>query len=225
MPLAPPALPVAPTPRRPQCARCERPVSACLCAWCRPVANDCEVLLLQHPLEQHQAKGSARLLRLSLARCALQVGEQFDEAGLRALLWAGGRQPLLLYPDDTADPAPTQACRPALTPGADPRTLRLVVLDATWRKSRKLLYLNPLLQTLPRWALHEPPPSLYLPLRKPQQLAVQRSTLEASCLALAQLEQAPQRYEALLQAFAGWVQQAGAPAAASPLDATSTHGH
>jgi len=42
-----------------------------------------------------------------------------------------------------------------------PAQLRLVVLDATWRKSRKLLHLHPLLQALPRLPLRDPPPSLY----------------------------------------------------------------
>ena len=35
----------------------------------------------------------------------------------------------------------------------DPSRLRLIVLDGTWRKSRKMLYRNPLLQQLPRLSL------------------------------------------------------------------------
>ena len=68
----------------------------------------------------------------------------------------------------------------------DPSRLRLIVLDGTWRKSRKMLYRNPLLQQLPRLSLQRMPASHYL-IRKahrPDQL----STLEATCAALAQLE-------------------------------------
>lgn len=51
--------------RRPVCARCQRPQSHCLCGWVRLTDNRVPVLLLQHPLEVAQAKGSARLLGLS----------------------------------------------------------------------------------------------------------------------------------------------------------------
>ena len=64
-------------------------------------------------------------------------------------------------------------------------TLWPMVLDGTWRKSRKMLYQNPVLHALPRLPLTQMPASHYL-IRKahaPDQL----STLEASCYALAQL--------------------------------------
>ena len=66
--------------------------------------------------------------------------------------------------------------------------LRLVLLDGTWRKSRKMLWANPLLQALPRLALHHVPASRYA-IRKahaPHQL----STLEATQQALRHLEPA-----------------------------------
>jgi DTW domain-containing protein YfiP len=83
--------------------------------------------------------------------------------------------------------------------------LRLVVLDATWRKSRKMLHQNPALQRLPRLALDEVPQSRYA-IRKahaPGQL----STLEATCAALAQLEGDTTRWQPLLAAFDGFVAQ------------------
>ena len=53
-------------PRRATCAVCQRPQVTCLCAWVRPVTHATEVLVLQHPLEAHHAKNTARLLHLSL---------------------------------------------------------------------------------------------------------------------------------------------------------------
>ena len=50
---------------------------------------------------------------------------------------------------------------------AQPQALRLVVLDGTWRKSRKMLYRNPGLQQLPRLALQDLPPGRYA-IRKAQ---------------------------------------------------------
>ena len=186
-------------PRRPTCPQCARPLRTCLCRWITPVDNRVEVLILQHPLEVGQAKGSAVLLQRSLGNSQLSTGEQFDATALETLLHAGSRTSVLLYPDE---PGVAQAVDNPLTPPAGER-LRLVVLDGTWRKSRKLLHLNPALQRLPRLALVAPPPSQYT-IRKahrPDQL----STLEATCLALAQLEQAPERYAPLLSAFGEFV--------------------
>ena len=92
------------------CVRCLRPLATCLCALVRPTAHRTEVLVLQHPQEQRQAKNSVALLRLSLAqllylpdmgdhplRRQLEVarllvqlaGEQGEEAGLAAAVGAG----------------------------------------------------------------------------------------------------------------------------------------
>ena len=72
--------------RRPRCDRCALPLRTCVGALVTRVANQVDVLVLQHPDEQHQAKGSARLMGLSLARCRVIVGETFEPATLRELL-------------------------------------------------------------------------------------------------------------------------------------------
>jgi DTW domain-containing protein YfiP len=77
---------------------------------------------------------------------------------------------------------------------------RLVVLDATWRKSLKMLHLNPALMALPRLALQDLPPPRYRAMRRARR-ADQLSTLEAVCTALAQLEQDGARYQPMLDGF------------------------
>lgn len=197
---------VTAAPRRPTCTRCLRPSRTCLCSWITPTPNEVEVLLLQHPLEVHQAKGSAKLLALSLRHCTLAVGEAFEPAALRALLDAPtqtGRiaRNVLLYPDQgqqsaaerggghtmTDDPADTTAAR------------RLIVLDGTWRKSAKILHLNPALLALPRLSLQADAPSRYLIRKAPR--AGRYATLQAVCMALGQLEAAHERYGPLQVAF------------------------
>jgi DTW domain-containing protein YfiP len=69
----------------------------------------------------------------------------------------------------------------------------------------KILHCNPLLQTLQRLQLNRTPPSAYL-IRKARHIQ-QLSTLEATCHALAQLEQDESRYKPLLAAFDGFVSQ------------------
>jgi len=201
---------------RPRCPGCLRPHSACICRWVRPAAHRTEVLILQHPLEVHEAKGTARLLHQSLPHSRMVTGERFDASTLQQWLTApfGAQDPpepprhaLLLYPEAPQDAALGIATPPPLNPAwlQAPERLRLVVLDATWRKSRKMLHLNPLLQQLPRLPLQDMPASHYL-IRKahrPDQL----STLEASCAALAQLEGGAERFEPLLAAFDGFVAQ------------------
>jgi DTW domain-containing protein YfiP len=195
------------TSRRATCAVCLRAQSACICRWIVPLASSVELLVLQHPLEVRNAKNSARLLHLCLAGSRLEVGEGFDASLIDTLLFEGERTPLLLYPDTPGDASLGIAPPPFFNESVlqHPERLRLVVLDATWRKSRKMLYLNPALQRLPRLALREVPPSAYR-IRKahaPHQL----STLEAAAHALAQLENKSVYYQPLLAAFDGFVQQ------------------
>ena len=191
--------------RRLACTTCLRPQSACICQWITPVAHPVEVLILQHPLELDNPKGSARLLHLSLPGSRLVTGEVFDLPAL--LAGAGGaKHNLLLYPQ-TPQTQPTEIAPGQLAPGAldDPARLRLVVLDGTWRKSRKMLYAHALLQQLPRMALQGVGASHYL-IRKahrPDQL----STLEAACAALAQLHGGAEPLQPLLAAFDGFVAQ------------------
>ena len=192
------------------CGLCLRPQSTCICQWVRPTDHVVEVWVLQHPMEEHHAKGSARLLHLSLPHSRLQVGEAFT-----APVWpVDGKHTLLLYPDTPLDTAPDLRAPPLLPAELlqHPSQLRLVVLDGTWRKSRKMLYQSPPLQQLPRLALRGMPPSHYR-IRKAH-LPDQLSTLEATCAALAQLEGGEQeggdRFGPLLAAFDGFVaQQAG----------------
>ena len=185
------------------CTHCLRPQSACICQWVRPVEHAAEVLILQHPLEIHHAKNSGRLLHLSLSGSRILVGERVDAREWEEVL-TEPKYTVLLYP-------PTEAAGTMPAPGPDlirmkdPAQVRLVVIDATWRKSRKMLHLNPGLQQLPRMALDAVPSSRYLirKAHKPGQL----STLEATCAALAQLGGNAEALERLLAAFDSFVAQ------------------
>lgn len=195
------------------CATCLRPQSTCICCWIAPTSFDASLLILQHPLEVAQAKGSARLLQLCIPGSVMLTGEMFDPAVLTSQLHADGRTPLLLYPDDATAPAP----RPLLA--QEPAThLRLVVLDGTWRKSRKMLHLNPTLAALPRMALRHMPPSHYR-IRKahrPDQL----SSFEAAVHALDALQgnSPANKLARLLDAFDGFVGQQASYASPRPRE-------
>jgi DTW domain-containing protein YfiP len=174
--------------------RCLRPQATCLCALARPTAHRTEVLVLQHPQEQRQAKNSVALLRLSLAHCEVVIGERFAPRALQALLQRPGRDTRLLYPDVPAAPAPSAAGTNAGAP------LRLVVLDATWRKSLRMLHEHPALAELPRLSLDAPAPTRYRAIRAARR-ADQVSTLEATVQALEMLEGPTFDAAPLLDAF------------------------
>lgn len=182
----------------------------CLCALATPTAHGTEVLVLQHPKEQRQAKNSVALLRLSLANCQVVVGERFAPETLAALLHRADRQPLLLYPDTPAAPAASTAATIPQVP------FRLVVIDATWRKSLRMLLERPVLAALPRLSLGAPPPTRYRAIRAARRLH-EVSTLEATAQALAQLEGPGFDSGPLLDAFGRFVasvaarQPAGGP--------------
>ncbi len=176
------------TSTRPRCPQCLRAQRACICTLAQPVASDVQVLILQHPMEEREAKGTARLLHLCLgASSRLVVGESFDPAALHALLhapWQAGdtpRQAILLYPATEGQPVP------ALDSPLAPQQHRLIVIDGTWRKTSKMLHANPGLQTLPRLPLNITTAGRYR-IRKARR-ADQLSTLEASALALGQMQE------------------------------------
>ncbi len=165
---------------------------------------------MQHPDESTNAKNTAGLLHLSLKNSQLLVGEKFTDTLLQPLLHADGRLPLLLYPA-LADYRSLGIRPPPATPDLGKiyaQQLRLIVIDATWRKSRKMLYLNPMLQELPLLSLDNTPPSIYK-IRKAHS-ENQLSTLEASCYALQQLERRAVHYEPLLQAMVNFIAQLAA---------------
>ncbi|KTB62834.1 hypothetical protein AO066_10265 [Pseudomonas fluorescens] len=173
---------------RPQCSRCLRPLTHCLCALIPSLDSRTRVLLLQHPSEVNHALNTARLAALGLNNAQLVVGEVFDD--LATLLNPPGYQARLLFPSDDAQPL--QHYAPDDTP------LLLVVPDGTWRKARKLLHLNPLLAALPRVTLVGDAVSRYRLRKAPGPGAL--STVEAIAQALQVLE-APTSFEPLLRPF------------------------
>lgn len=191
------------------CKTCRKPNRACLCAFITPISNTVELCILQHANEAQHAKNTAILLQLSLSACNTLVSsreETFDDETLQEALYKGGRIPILLYPP--YDESDARIEPPPALPSIEQSSLdnlRLVVIDATWRKSRKLLYLHPQLQHLPRWSVLSSNPSIYK-IRKADS-ENQLSTLEASCYALGQLEEMPSRYYPLLQAMTQFVDQ------------------
>ncbi|MCQ4280038.1 DTW domain-containing protein [Pseudomonas stutzeri] len=168
---------------RPQCPRCQRPSSHCLCSLIPSLDSSTEVLILQHPSETAHALNTARLAALGLRNAQLRVGEVVT-------LPVDERDNYLLFPGVDATPLES------LASGARP--LRLIVPDGTWRKARRLLHLNPELAALPRVSLPAGLVSRYRLRKAPVPGAL--STIEAIVTAVNMLEGGG-RFDQLLRPF------------------------
>jgi DTW domain-containing protein YfiP len=157
-------------------------VPSCYCAHVPRLHNHWPVRILQHPQESHHALGTARIASLGLNDCLLGTGKN-PERMLPSL-----QDCVLIYPGKGSQPISR------LQSG----TVRpLLFLDATWRKSQRMLLESALLAALPRYHLENPIPSRYRIRREPRAEAV--STLEAIVQTLEILEAAPGRYAGLLE--------------------------
>ena len=182
------------------CPQCHRPLLTCICDLAVALQSSVEVVIWQHPDEVRHPKNSAALLQLSLTEVRTLVAEQCSEQEFA--IWCHelngewrddrGKTNVLLSPLSDAPQYPTKD-------EVQLDHLRLIVIDGTWRKARKICHLNPWLQTLPALALDTQQQPLYA-MRKAEKPG-QFSTLEAVCHALAQLECNPHKYQPLLQSF------------------------
>jgi len=175
---------------RPRCPDCQRPPASCYCARVPRLHNRWPVRILQHPLEARHAIGTARIAALGLSDCQLA-----SSTALEALesLW---QDCVLVYPGP--DSQPLSALRPGVI-------RPLLFVDATWRKSRRMLLECAALAALPRFHLEDPVPSRYRIRREPHKGAV--STLEAIVQSLEVLEAAPGRYAGLLDVMDALVEE------------------
>lgn len=169
--------PTQPTLPRQRCAQCLRPAAYCLCALIPDIANATRILIVQHPDEQKHALNTARLLVAGLQNAELVVTECLPADWCARLTDAQWHTELLF-------PGPATPVLQAAESARLPR--QLVLLDGTWRKARRLLYLNPLLQQLPRVALPDGLISRYRLRKAPMAGAL--STIEAGVHALQALE-------------------------------------
>ena len=110
-----------------RCWRCFRPVRFCLCKYAEPVDAGVKFVLLMHPKEaKRERTGTGRIAHVSLA----------DERYF----------PVLLYPGKDAHTVRTEG----FTDLVGDKTLLVIVIDATWFCSRKVIEHSAFLLDLPR---------------------------------------------------------------------------
>lgn len=183
------------------CLHCQRPEATCICRFITAVDNRVKVVVLQHPSEVAQAKGSLTLLKHSLINCEVIVGENFSQhQQVNQLIASYQDQCILLYPGEHA------SCLSTMTVNRtqSEEDICLMLIDATWKKAYRMFMLSKNLQQLPQVSLPAGFESRYA-IRKTRK-ANGLSTLEACCHALSFLERDPHKYEKLLEQFVAFNQ-------------------
>lgn len=164
------------------CLGCAMPKKVCRCGQIEIKPMDTEVIILRHPDERRKTLSTASLIKQRHPEILVKEGLNFSP--IRRASCA------LLFPltrRDYSEVSNAQTRRE--TQEGDARTT-LILIDATWKKAKRMLHENPWLTKLPRLALNPPSQSDYILRKGPGGAAL--STLEA--FALVQNDRALQRH-------------------------------
>lgn len=167
--------------KRKICAGCERPAKVCLCQWLKCIENFHPVTVLRHKSEAGHALNTVKLLEKSLKHISVYDGEDFPESSVPI-----PKNSYLVYPSDDAKSLNTLDLS---------KKTNFIFLDGSWKKTRKLIHLNPWLEKLPKIQLPFQQSRYFL--RKQKENGF--STLEAAYSVLSDAESKPQKYQNLIQ--------------------------
>lgn len=136
--------------KRSECQRCQRSVKRCLCdelpqftkkeKWQAP-----EISILRAPDEKKHALNSVNILNLCYQDLSLNDGIEFESTALQT-----EKNLVLIYPSSEAEP---------LESISDDE--HYILLDGTWKKTKRILLTNPWLQQIPHKKVSLDHPPLY----------------------------------------------------------------
>ncbi len=174
------------------CESCLKPLKMCYCEALSSERAAVDLLILQHTKETKHPLNTARIAKLGIDNCQILVGEDFSQNPIFHDLMEQKR-PCLLFPSEQA------TSWHQLSSEQNQRPNLIVVLDGTWRKARKMLYLNPVLQTLPAVTLSKAAESNYRIRKASEQAAL--STIEATIALLREVSEDPNAHQDCLDSF------------------------
>ena len=125
-----------------RCYKCFRPISHCLCEYAKPeIDSGIKFLFLMHPKEaKHQRTGTGRLSHVALKDSEILVGLDFSkDQRFNQLMNDPQYFPVMMYPGEDAWTAKKEGFAEAV----GNKTLLVILIDATWFCSRKLIEHNP----------------------------------------------------------------------------------
>ena len=119
-----------------------------MCKYTKEIDTGIKFVFLMHPKEaKRQRTGTVNLAHISLKDSEIIVGLNFAEnTRLNQLLNDPKYYPVMMYPGEEACTARKEGLKEVL----EGKTLLVLILDATWFCSRKMIEHNPFLLELPR---------------------------------------------------------------------------
>ena len=179
---------------RAYCYRCHRVAASCICQQAQSIENSVSVYVLQHPDETRHSKGTAIIANLSLQNYCCWQGEDFSlHEALNSLIEQESGSCYVVFPSADA------ILLDDLNHTQKRQIKNLIVIDATWRKAKKIWALSRNLHTLPAITLSDDYVSRYRIRKVPADGYL--STVEAISYCLAEIENQSTKYQPMLELF------------------------
>lgn len=170
--------------KRQSCQQCHYPIKTCVCHVLSPINVPAKITIIQDPSETQHAKNTARLLALAIPSC--QILTLDGATAWPSTLIKDRQRTVVIYPSEDAQPIERFHLPAGLPINSPPAVIEhLILLDGSWRKTRKLWLSYPELNACQTLTFSDAPSTRYA-IRKTAQ-AGSMSTLEACAYSLEQL--------------------------------------
>ncbi|MCD6397713.1 MAG: DTW domain-containing protein [Spirochaetaceae bacterium] len=169
-----------------RCLKCFRPIDNCYCKYISPIDPGVKFVFLMHPHEaKKQRTGTGRLASLSLINSEIIIDYSFDDnVKTKNLINNSLFYPMVLYPGAGSSSANEIDFKVVLKD----RTLLVFLIDATWREARRMMFLSPSLQKLPRLSFNHEYRSQFAIKKQPKENYL--STIESTYYLIGELQKA-----------------------------------
>lgn len=125
---------------REYCQHCNYPTTTCVCSAVAVMNVKTQITLMLHPSEQNKAKNTGRLIPLLIPSAVIIVGESGEDFSSVKDRIREFPKTVVLFPCDISQ---------SLTDISKEQEIEhIIVIDATWRKAKKIWMLNPWLHQL-----------------------------------------------------------------------------
>ncbi len=190
-------------PKRTFCPACSYPITTCICSALVTIHHRVKVWILQDPTEVSHAKNTVRLLQLILNRCKVFVTDEPVPQPSEIT----ATNTVVIYPSEFAVDLEKWSAQANQSDPSQCNTTyikHIILLDGSWRKTKKIWETHAWLQALPCVSFANAPASQYAIRKAP--FAGSMSTLEATAYALWLIETVPMTpfYEALAALQEHW---------------------
>lgn len=180
--------------KREYCPKCHYLLVRCLCTFIVTINSPQKIIIFRDIKEKKHALNSVNILQLNLLGLSVYDFNLDEEIGNKIIkILSEFKNPALFFPTEAATNLKTSSPN-ELSKDHDV----FILLDGTWKKSKKILFKSPTLQNIKSFKINPEVKSLYT-LRQ-SNLETSLSTIEATVTLLNHLNH-PQSFDDLLLPF------------------------